>query len=125
MREALKKARISPESVRGVKAHGTGTPNNDLAEGRAIRHLFGEKIPPITSLKRYFGHTMGASGLLEMVALLSCVREGFFPASLGTDTPDPEVEVSPTSAHWPAVAGPFLLSSFGFGGSCVSLVVGG
>jgi 3-oxoacyl-(acyl-carrier-protein) synthase len=125
MGEALKKAGISPERVSGVKAHGTGTPNNDLAEGRAIRRLFGEKAPPITSLKRYFGHTMGASGLLEMVALLSCVRQGFFPASLGTNTFDPETKVSPTRAHRPVRSGPFLLSSFGFGGSCVSLVVKG
>lgn len=122
MEAACRRAGISHESVGGIKAHGTGTPNNDLAEGRAIRRLFGEKIPPVTALKRYFGHTMGASGLLEMVALLSCVREGFFPASLGTDTPDPATEIHPLPEHRPALKRPLLLSSFGFGGSCVSIV---
>ncbi len=125
MGDACRKAGISPASVSGIKAHGTGTLNNDLAEGRAIRRLFGEAVPPVTALKRYFGHTMGASGLLEMVALLSCVREGFFPASLGTNTPDPETGIYPLPEHRPALNGPLLLSSFGFGGSCVSLVARG
>ena len=125
MGEACRRAGISHQSVSGIKAHGTGTPNNDLAEGRAIRRLFGEAIPPVTTLKRYFGHTMGASGLLEMVALLSCVREGFFPASLGTETPDPATEIYPLPKHVPALKGPLLLSSFGFGGSCVSIVARG
>ena len=85
--------------------------------------VFGEAIPPFTSLKRYVGHTMGASGILELVVFLGCIRSGFVPATLGFATNDPEFDAAPLEDHRSTDGGVFLFNSFGFGGSCVSLVL--
>lgn len=123
IRSALERAGIEADRIEAVKAHGTGSTNNDLAEARAMSRVFGDRIPPFTSLKRYLGHTMGASGLVELVGFVSCIRDGFVPASLGYATNDPEFEAAPISEHRKTDGGAFLFNSFGLGGSCVSLVL--
>lgn len=123
MAAALRAAGLQPGDVAAIKAHGTGSRDNDLGEGLAMRELFGGAPPPFTSLKRAFGHTMGASGLLELVAGLGCAKAGFLPATAGFEEPDPDIGLSPvTQARDLDPHAPQLFNTFGFGGSLVSLV---
>lgn len=123
MRSALQRAGVEPNRIVGIKAHGTGSTNNDLAEARALELTFGDSIPPFTSLKRYVGHTMGASGALELVVFVHCILQGFIPANPGYSENDPEFVASPLTEHLKTEGGLFLFNSFGFGGNCVSIVV--
>lgn len=123
MQSALERAGVGPNRIEAIKAHGTGSANNDISEARALAQTFGDDIPPFTSLKRYVGHTMGASGALEFVAFVACVRDGFVPASLGYSSNDPAFAASPLADHLNTDGGLFLFNSFGFGGACVSLVL--
>lgn len=123
MEAAIQRAGIKCEDIEGIKIHGAGSQNNDLAEGRALHLTFGAKIPPFVSLKRYFGHTMGACGILEIVAFISCIHAGFIPATLGYSLKDPDIKAGPITDHRVTTGGFFLLNYFGFGGSCVSLVI--
>ena len=123
MQAAIRRAGIQCEHIEGIKIHGAGSQNNDLAEGRALHLTFGTAIPPFVSLKRYFGHTMGACGVLELVAFISCIQAGFIPATLGYSLEDPDIKTGPITDHRVTSGGLFLLNYFGFGGSCVSLVV--
>lgn len=122
MTTAIHRAGLNVSDINGIKTHGTGSYNNDLAEGKALSSVFGEKVPPFTSLKRYFGHTLGASGILELVAFLSCVKDGFIPASIGFSEIDEELGIAPLVKNREISKGNFLLNSFGFGGNMVSLV---
>lgn len=123
MRGALADAGLDRSAIVAVKAHGTGTPGNDLAEGLALRNVFADAVPPLTSLKPYLGHTLGGSGAIELLALLAAWREGFLPATPGFAAPDPELGLSPLTAPRALPAGPVLCNCFGFGGNNTSLVV--
>jgi len=110
-----------------IKAHGTGTRSNDLAECRGLWTVFEEALEgiPITSLKSTFGHALGASGAVEFVASLLAMREGLLPATIGTSVPDPElppcdIVTSPRVIEATEV----LLLSESFGGRTAALVVG-
>lgn len=123
MREALAEAGVARDAVAAVKAHGTSTPSNDQAEGQGMRQLFGDALPPFTSLKGHLGHTLGACGAIEMAALMACLRAGFLPATAGFRRPDPELGITPLRAPAAARAGSYLLNFFGFGGNNTSLVL--
>ena len=71
----LDKAEISADDIVAIKAHGTGTRDNDLSEGRGLLKLFGAKLPPVVSLKGAMGHTLGAAGAVETAVWLSCCEE--------------------------------------------------
>jgi 3-oxoacyl-(acyl-carrier-protein) synthase len=116
-------AGVAPTDIVAIKAHGTGTPDNDQAEGRALVRVWGDAIPPFTSLKRTLGHTMGAAGIVELATFAGCLEAGFVPRSHGFATPDPEIGAAPLTAPIPFRGGPILLNYFGFGGNSVSLVV--
>lgn len=75
MREALKQADVTPEEIDYVNAHATGTEQGDAAEAEAIGNVFGERVP-VSSLKGYEGHTLGASGPMELIATLEMMRRG-------------------------------------------------
>ncbi len=123
IRGALAHSRVSPEQVVSVKAHGTGTVDNDLAEGRGIARTFGKSPPPFASLKGAIGHTLGAAGAIEAVLWLGCLRAGFVPASIGFGVADPDIGITPLTAAIPAPRGVHVFNSFGFGGSCVAFAV--
>jgi len=123
MRAALADAGLAPADLRAVKGHGTGTPDNDLAEGRATARVFQGRAPLWTGLKRFLGHTMGASGALETVATIGCLEAGFVPGCLGFRNPDPDIGLSPIGQAEPFPGGPVLLNWFGFGGNSASLVI--
>jgi 3-oxoacyl-[acyl-carrier-protein] synthase II len=125
---ALEDARISPADVRYINAHGTGTRVGDLAETRAIRQVFGDQALSIatSSTKSAHGHLLGASGALELIASLSALRAGFYPATLNLREPDPECDLGhvPNEPRGGARLDTFLTNSFAFGGSNAVLIAG-
>ena len=121
MEKALRMAGLRPEDIDYVNAHGTGTPNNDASESAALRRVFGEAMPPISSTKAFTGHTTSASGSIEAVFCLLALREGFIPAQLNWSTADPACIVP--SAGGPANLKHILCNAFGFGGNDSSLLI--
>lgn len=123
MEMALADAGLKPADVSLIKAHGTGSLDNDTAEAAAMRALFGVDLPPFTSIKRYLGHTLGACGAVELAALLGCLRAGFVPPTAGFSHPDAALNITPLTEFLPAPAGPVMLNFFGFGGNYASLLI--
>ena len=123
MAGALRASGLEPDQVVTIKAHGTGTIDNDLGEGRGIAKLFGSTAPPFVSLKGAIGHSLGAAGVIEVVLWLAALQAGFRPGSVGYEQLDPDIGVGPAAATGPALQGAHLFGAFGFGGSCVALVV--
>jgi 3-oxoacyl-(acyl-carrier-protein) synthase len=119
----LNKARVSADEIVAIKAHGTGTRDNDLSEGRGIVKVFGEKLPPVVSLKGALGHGLGAAGAVETAVWLSCLEEGTIPRSFGFGQIDPEIGFAPAQVNTPARNGAYLFTYFGFGGTCTSYVI--
>ena len=121
MTEALKRAGLHPSDIDHVNAHGTGTPNNDASESAALRRVFGDNMPPVSSTKPFTGHTTSASGSIEAVFCLLAMQEGFVPGQLNWHTPDPAciVPASPSTGHLKHV----LTNAFGFGGNDTSLIL--
>ncbi len=88
MELALQDAALAPAAIGYVNAHGTGTPQGDIAESHATREVFGERMP-ISSLKSYMGHTLGACGALEAWITIGMLREGWFAPTINLRTVDP------------------------------------
>jgi len=88
MRLALADAGLAPEAIGYVNAHGTATEQGDIAESAATHAVFGDKVP-ISSLKSYMGHTLGACGALEAWLSIEMMREGWFAPTLNLDSADP------------------------------------
>ena len=88
MRLALVDARLTAESIGYVNAHGTATEQGDLAESQATNEVLGPHVP-ISSLKSYMGHTLGACGALEAWMTIEMMREGWFAPTLNLDEVDP------------------------------------
>jgi 3-oxoacyl-(acyl-carrier-protein) synthase len=123
VQQTLTSARVSAGDVVAIKAHGTGTRDNDLSEGRGLLKLFGEKLPPVVSLKGAIGHTLGAAGAVETAVWLSCCEEGFIPQSFGFTEIDPEIGFAPSQKNIAARDGAYLFTFFGFGGTCSSYLI--
>lgn len=124
MERALAQAGLEPGDVDHVNAHGTATKLNDAAEARAIAALFGDRVP-VTSTKGYTGHLLGGAGGTEMVFAIHAIRAGRIPASLNCDPLDPEIAIR---VQREAAEGRYrrvLSNSFAFGGSNVSVLIGG
>jgi 3-oxoacyl-[acyl-carrier-protein] synthase-1 len=82
-------------------------------------------VPPVTGIKPFVGHTVGASGIVEMILFTEAVKKGFIPATLGFTVMDEELMIAPVTENLSIGAGVFMLNYFGFGGNCTSLIVGG
>ncbi len=123
MAAALAQAGLAAAAVDYVKLHATATPLNDLAEARAVERLFGTHTP-CSGLKGALGHTLGASGALETVALLEALTSGWLPGTCGLETPDPACRLNllRQTRHQPARR--LLGNAFGFGGSNASVLLG-
>jgi 3-oxoacyl-[acyl-carrier-protein] synthase II len=123
IRDALGQARETPPAVQYVNAHGTGTPQNDRVEARALARVFGEGTVLLSSTKSMIGHTMAAAGSLEAIATVLTLTHGIVPPTANLETPDPEVRFDCV----PRVPREALLdcaisNSFGFGGQNVTLL---
>jgi len=119
MRQALADARLAPEAIGYVNAHGTGTAANDLTEARAIRAVFGGHTDAlaVSSTKAMHGHALGAAGALEAAATLLALHHGVLPPTVNCTEPDPRcaLDVVPNEAR-PAAIEYALSNSFAFGG---------
>ena len=119
----LTAADITPGEIVAIKAHGTGTRDNDLSEGRGLTRVFGDNLPPVVSLKGAIGHTLGAAGAVETSLWLSCLEEGMLPKSFGFTQIDPDLGFAPSQVNIPARDGAYLFTFFGFGGTCTSYAI--
>jgi 3-oxoacyl-[acyl-carrier-protein] synthase II len=123
---ALETAKVNPEDVGYISAHGTGTQLNDLAETKAIKTAFGAQAykTPISSTKSMTGHMMGATGALEAIFCVQAIREGVLPPTAHYQTPDPECDLDyiPNQAR-EARVNVAISNAFGFGGHNAVLAV--
>jgi 3-oxoacyl-[acyl-carrier-protein] synthase II len=112
-------AGIEPSQVTYISAHGTGTPANDLAEAEAIRAVWGDHPPPVSSVKSMIGHTMGAASGFGAIASAVAIRERFIPPTINWVHPDPAlkgIDPVPNKAR-PADVRIVQNNGFGFGGN--------
>jgi len=126
MARALKSARIAPDEVSWINAHGTSTPYNDRTETAAIKMAFGEQAAyaiPASSIKSMIGHSAGAAGAVEAVASVLAIRDNVIPPTINLDTPDPECDLDyvPNVARQ-AQVDTVLSNSYGMGGQNSTLV---
>ncbi len=126
MRNAIADAGLTPDDISYVNAHGTGTPENDKMENLAMRAVFGEQAPPISSNKSMIGHTLSAAGAIEAAFSLLAIRDQMLPPTINHDEPDPAItlDVVPNVARAAKVTH-VMSNSFGFGGQNVCLVLSG
>jgi 3-oxoacyl-[acyl-carrier-protein] synthase II len=89
MQLALDSAGLDASTIGYVSAHGTATQRGDIAESHATRNVFGENIP-ISSLKSYMGHTLGACGALESWLAIEMMNNGWFAPTINLENVDPE-----------------------------------
>ena len=124
MRLALADARLEPDAVDYVNAHGTSTQANDSNETAAIKAALGEKAyrTPVSSTKSMTGHLLGGSGGIEAVAAILAIGDNVIPPTINYSTPDPacDLDVVPNIAREHPV-NVVLSNSFGFGGHNVCL----
>ena len=123
MQAALDDAGLGAEDVNYINLHGTGTPDNDLAEAKAVRRLFANP-PPVSSIKGATGHSLAAAGAVEAVVAAMAVRDGFMPANKGFEQADPGLGLTPLTEPVNVPVKTVLSNSFGFGGNNGSLLIG-
>ena len=124
MRKALEAAKVGPEQVGYYNAHGTSTKYNDSSETLALKKVFGETMPPMSSTKSMTGHLLGAAGAVEAIACLLAIRHGVLPPNINYETPDPECDVNlvANEAREAEVA-VAMSNSLGFGGHNAAIVL--
>lgn len=126
MLNALADARISPEEVDYINAHGTSTPLNDRVETVAIKNVFGQRSYqiPVSSTKSVTGHLLGAAGAVEFIVTVLAVKNGVIPPTINYEFPDPECDLDyvPNQLRKCDVR-VAISNSFGFGGHNATLVV--
>jgi 3-oxoacyl-[acyl-carrier-protein] synthase II len=126
MKRALRSAGVAPEEVQYVNAHGTSTPVGDIAETRAIRHVFGahaERLA-VSSVKSMIGHALGGSASIEAGACVFALRDGVVPPTINLTDPDPECDLDYVAEGAREMELDVVMSnSFGFGGANTTLVL--
>lgn len=123
MKGALQNGNLQPADIDYINLHGTGTQNNDLAEGIAVRRIFDPNYPPMSSTKSFTGHTLGASGGIEAVFSALSVKHGYVYPNLRLETRMKELDFIPeTTFSKNRLIKNVLSNSFGFGGNCSSLI---
>jgi 3-oxoacyl-[acyl-carrier-protein] synthase II len=127
MKRALEDAQLDPAQVTYINAHGTSTPLGDLAETAAIKRVFGEHAYQlsISSSKSQLGHSLGASGGIELVLTALTLRDGVIPPTINLENPDPacDLDYTPNTARERKVTAA-MSNSFGFGGHNASILIG-
>ncbi len=127
IRACLADARLNPQDVDYLNAHGTGTKANDQIETAAVKRVFGEQARrlSVSSTKSMHAHCLGASGALEMIACVMAIREGLVPPTANWREPDPDcdLDVTPNVARERPVRAA-LSNAFAFGGTNAVLAFG-
>jgi 3-oxoacyl-(acyl-carrier-protein) synthase len=123
MQTALADAGLAPSAIDYINLHGTGTPDNDRAEAKAIAALF--PVPPaLSSIKGATGHSLAASGAIEAAVACLAVSRGFIPGNTGGRHPDPALHLIPQAECSTRPVHTVLSNSFGFGGNNGCLIIG-
>lgn len=125
MKLALEDAGITPDKVGYINAHGTATPKGDTVETKAIKDVFKDNIPLVSSTKGATGHMMGAGGVTEVITCIKALETGVIPPTINLETPDEECDLN----YVPNVARKVdidvaMSNSFGFGGQNSTIIVG-
>jgi 3-oxoacyl-[acyl-carrier-protein] synthase II len=124
MRMALRKACMSPKDIGYINAHGTSTQHNDRTESQAIRTVFGEYAPPVSSTKSMTGHLIGASGAVEAIVCIKTILAGCLPPTINYENPDPDCDLDYVpNVRRSARIDAALSNSLGFGGHNTALIV--
>jgi 3-oxoacyl-[acyl-carrier-protein] synthase II len=123
MSNAIDDAEINSSEIDYINAHGTSTPLGDIAETIALKNVFGNVVPQISSTKSMTGHTLGAAGAIESIFCIKAINEGVVPPTINLDNPDPLCDLNYT----PLVSTEKKIevamnNSFGFGGTNSTLV---
>ena len=123
MSNAINDAEINLSDVDYINAHGTSTPLGDIAETLALKNVFGEVVPQISSTKSMTGHTLGAAGAIESIFCIMAINEGIIPPTINLDNPDPlcDLNYTPLISNEKKVS-VAMNNSFGFGGTNSTLV---
>jgi 3-oxoacyl-(acyl-carrier-protein) synthase len=125
MKMALRNARLNPADIDYINAHGTSTPQGDVAETQAIKTVFGEHARKlaVSSTKGATGHMLGAAGAVELAICVKAIETGVLPPTLNLDKPDPECDLDyvPHTAR-EARVNAIVNNSFGFGGHNATVV---
>jgi len=129
MKVALADAKINPEDVDYINAHGTSTELNDIAESIAIKTVFGEYAyrVPISSTKSCLGHMLGATAAVELIVALKTINQSLIPPTINLDNQDERCDLKMDYIPWKAREAKVdivLSNSFGFGGHNACLLVG-
>lgn len=122
MKGALEMSKLKNTEIDYINAHGTGTGNNDISEGKAIERLFENNIPDVSSTKAYTGHTLGACGALEAVYACMSIKHGIVYPSLRIQIPIQDLNFTATQQLKKKEVSHVMSNSFGFGGNCSSLI---
>jgi 3-oxoacyl-[acyl-carrier-protein] synthase II len=124
MRMALRTGGLNPEDISYINAHGTSTPQGDIAETRAIKTLFGPHASKVavSSTKGATGHMLGAAGAVEMIFCAKAIHTDIAPPTINYENADPECDLDyvPNTAR-PMKINAIVNNSFGFGGHNASL----
>jgi len=125
MRRALDDARVHPDEVEAINAHGSGTKIGDAAEVRAYRRVFGERAAeiPVCATKGQHGHALGATGAWEIAIALLGMRDGIVPGAVNLDERDCSCEIDCTNEERAIVSRVVLSNSSGFGGINAAVVL--
>jgi 3-oxoacyl-[acyl-carrier-protein] synthase II len=127
IRVAHRNAGVEPEQVDYICAHGTGTPTNDVTEVSAVREVFGEALPPISSIKSMLGHTMGAASGFGALVCCRALHEGFLPPTANLRTVDPALGPGLDCVPGKARAADVRIAQnhgFAFGGNNAIVILG-
>jgi 3-oxoacyl-[acyl-carrier-protein] synthase II len=127
MSNALADAHLNPDEVDYINAHGTSTPLGDKAETTAIKRVYGEHAYQlnVSSTKSQLGHTLGASGGIELIMCALALRDQIAPPTINLDTPDPDCDLNYTpNIPQQRPIRRTMSNSFGFGGHNASIVIG-
>lgn len=120
--QAMEEAEVTPGDISFINAHGTATVYNDEMEAKAI-HLAGLSTVPVNSLKPYFGHTLGASGIIETILCMEQLKTGIFYGTLGYETLGVPMPVTVYSTHQPMPMKCCVKTASGFGGCNAAVVL--
>ena len=124
MQLALDDAGLTPSAIGHINAHGTSTPLNDASEAEAIRKVFADQAPPVTSTKGVTGHMIGGAGAAEAAIALLSIRDGRVPPTANLEQIGDDIELDVVGGEpRELAAAPVLSNSFGFGGHNATLIL--